>query len=299
MKFLSCGEVLWDVINGVEHLGGAPLNFGAHVSLMGVKSYLVSALGQDERGDRMLERINSLNIDTTYMQRTDKYPTGWVDVALAGEGIPTFTIHENVAWDHIQYTDELKAFIEKNIFDVFCFGVLPQRNQESRDTLYKILDTIRAKEIFVDVNMRQDYFSKEILEESFRYASVIKMNEDEVVMIHNLLYSGNFDENIFAQKILQDFNVKIILSTKGPDGAILYTKDDTIQVLGIPISVADTVGAGDSFSAGFLIKYLQTGNLQESAEFANKVGAYVASQSGGVPENAEYLEKLQEFGLSK
>lgn len=296
MKIISFGEVLFDVINGVEHLGGAPLNLVSNASIMGVQTWLISAVGNDERGKKIQTMMKQLNVSDEFLQITEEYKTGWVDVFFNSSGSPDFTIHNNVAWDNIKQSLALVEFLKNNEFDVFCFGSLAQRNLVSRETLNMILESIKSKEIFFDVNLRQNYFDKTLIEKSFEKSSIIKMNDTEVEILKNLLYGKNFGLNSFidfAKKIMLDFNLKIVLITKGDKGAEAYYKNllsdeiEFYETQGIQVKVADTVGAGDAFSAGFLTKYILTKDIKISLDFANKVGAYIATQNGAIPQDIE------------
>jgi fructokinase len=291
MKCIAFGEVLWDVIDGEEHLGGAPLNLLAHASIMGAESFLVSAVGKDERGERIEKKMEDLGVKKELLQKNE-FPTGWVDVVLSEDGQPEYTIHENVAFDNIEYTSALKQVLQDMNFDIFCFGTLAQRSDVSRATLEEIFAHISAKEVFYDVNLRQSYYSKEIVEASLKHATIIKLNDHEVEVLSELLFDEKMDDSEFSKKLIVDFDIHIVVVTKGKRGCSVYSDQEAVHVDGVEVVPADTVGAGDAFSAGFLNTYIRTGDIHQSAEFANKVGAYVTSQHGAIPLNKSYIDEL-------
>lgn len=291
MKCLAFGEVLWDVIDGEEHLGGAPLNLLAHMAIMGADSEIISAIGDDDRGRKIIEELSRIHVSDILLQKVD-YPTGWVDVELSGGGQPTYTIHENVAFDNVEMTTELESSLKNNAYDVFCFGTLAQRGELSQKTLKEILEKVETKEIFYDVNLRQKYFSKEMVEESLKSATIVKLNDAEVEVLSELLFDEKMQEDVFAEKLKSVFNVGVIIVTKGKKGCSVYSAKDEVHVEGVKVEPADTVGAGDAFSAGFLYTYISTGDIHQSAEFANKVGAYVTTQHGAIPEDTSYISNI-------
>jgi fructokinase len=276
MKAISFGEILFDVIGDVEHLGGAPFNLAAHLAKLGDESWIISAVGADARGEKIKAEAKKLGVHDDFLQ-TNKYPTGYVEVEIDAAGKPTYEIHENVAWDNIE------AVMFKETFDCFCLGTLAQRSLISRNALKQILENLETEEVFYDVNLRQNYFSREIIEASLSFSTIIKLNDEEAVVLSKLLFNEERDEASFTKKIQEEYNVKIVIITRGSKGCVVFAEDDTAEIPGIKIEVKDTVGAGDAFSAGFLHKYFETRNIKESAEFANKLGAYVASKSGAIP----------------
>lgn len=277
MKSISFGEILFDVIGNTEHLGGAPFNLTAHLAKLGNQSWIISAVGQDARGEKIKAEAKKLGVHDDFLQ-TNKFPTGYVQVEIDIQGKPTYEIHENVAYDNIE------AVMPEENFDCFCFGTLAQRNSVSRQALRETLNNTETEEVFYDVNLRQNYYSREIIEESLRFCTIIKLNDEEVVVLSKLLFDSDLGEAEFAKMIQKKYNIKIVIITRGSKGCAVFAEDDMVEVQGIKVEVKDTVGAGDAFSAGFLHKYFGTKNIKESAEFANELGAYVASKSGAIPE---------------
>lgn len=288
-KVLAFGEVLWDIIEGKPHLGGAPLNFAAHARQCGLETSIVSALGQDDFGNKALAGIQAMGVGTRYIQENDK-PTGTVPVKITG-GQPQYEILPDVAYDYIDIDqidlDELEDF------DVFYFGTLIQRSEQSRSALYALLNSQEFEEIFYDVNLRKKSFSKENILESLQYATILKVNDEEVDVLGPLLFGEMLSFQEFCETVIEQFaNVHTIIITAGGDGCYLYAHGHLALVSAEPVVVADTVGAGDSFSAGFVATYLKTGDALKAAEVANKIGGYVASQHGAIPAYSREIQQL-------
>ena len=277
MKAISFGEILFDVIGDSEHLGGAPFNLAAHLSKLGNDTWIISAIGRDDRGARIRQAAEVLGVKTDYLQEND-FPTGYVQVLIDDQGKPTYTIHEGVAYDNIEKIDTT------DLYDCFCFGTLAQRSPISQTALFSTLEKLRSEHVFYDVNLRQKYYNREIIEKSLNYASIVKLNDEEVEELSNLLFDKKLSEQDFCKRLAADFDLKIVIVTRGSEGCAVYSGDKIIEVPGVKVNVADTVGAGDAFSAAFLHKFFETGDLELSAMFANELGAYVASRAGAIPE---------------
>lgn len=277
MKAISFGEILFDVIGDNEHLGGAPFNLAAHLSKLGNDAWIVSAVGRDDRGLRIKQAAEILGVKTDYLQEND-FPTGYVQVMIDEAGKPTYTIHEGVAYDNINKIDS------DDQYDCFCFGTLAQRSQISQTALFSTLEKLQAAHVFYDVNLRQNYYNREIIEKSLNYASIVKLNDEEVAELASLLFEEKLSEQDFCKRLMEKYDLKIVIVTRGSAGCAVYSGEKIIEVSGVKVNVADTVGAGDAFSAAFLHKFFETGDLELSAMFANELGAYVASRAGAIPE---------------
>jgi fructokinase len=298
MKVLAFGEILWDVIEGVEHLGGAPFNFAAHSAKCGNESYIISRLGGDFLGMRAFNQCNAQGVHVEFIQWDDTYPTGRVDVTLES-GQPNYLIHENVAYDFIEM-DRVVQALKHVPFDFFYFGSLAQRNRVSATTLSKILTQCNFKNIFYDVNLRKSGYSESIIRKSLNACTIFKLNADEMSIISELLIWQNLSKEKFCDMITKMFpNVKIIIITAAEKGCFVFEKENLTYVKGIPVSVSDAVGAGDAFSAAFIHKFARTGNAVFAAEVANQIGAYVASQRGAIPDYSEAVLKLIDCDNSK
>ncbi|WP_292381988.1 carbohydrate kinase family protein [Methanosarcina sp. UBA289] len=305
IKALTFGEALFDIIKGSAHLGGAPLNLAAHLAKLGAKSAVITAVGKDKLGEILLSRAEAMGIDTSYILTDEKRPTGTVTVKLQAEGIPVFTINEGVAWDAITLSEKEFQDLSREEWDVFCFGTLAQRTEENRKTLKRLFSEIKAKNLFYDVNLRTGYYKKEWIQSSLEHTTILKMNEEEATTISCLL-SDTEDSckpfstyKAFCHFITEKYpEISVICITKGPKGAAVYHKGIYEEVETTPVEVADTVGAGDAFSAGFLYTCLSGYGVSKATSIACILGSYVASKPGSVPEySKELIEKFKSLGF--
>ncbi len=289
MKAISFGEILWDIIEGKAHIGGAPFNLTAHLAKMGFNSYIISALGSDELGDKALKALKSFNMNDAYVSTLKEYPTGTVDVKITGEGMPTYIIHENTAWDNISLSQKQHNDLGSQNWDVFCFGTLAQRTESNRTLLTRLLENIKSKHVFYDVNLRQEYFKKEWIENSLKKSTIVKVNDEEAEFLSEKLFNKKLTEKRFAEELAKVYDVSLVCITRGGDGVAVYNNNEFCEIPSVKVKVADTVGAGDSFSAGFLYAYLTGHSPEKSAKFAVKVGGFVASSYGAIPEYSNDL----------
>ncbi len=199
VKILVFGEVLWDLIRDGEYLGGAPFNLAAHLASCGIHSYIITNVGDDERGRRVLYEMDRLGVDKTYVGVDPHHPTGTVNVALSQAGEPSYTINENVAYDFIVLDDAQIEKIGNERFGAFCFGTLNQREETARRTLYRILDILGDIQVFYDINLRQHYYSKEMIHKSLSCTTILKLNDDEVRMVSSLMFDEMLDDIEFAR----------------------------------------------------------------------------------------------------
>ncbi len=289
MKVLAFGEILWDIIEGENHLGGAPFNFAAHVVKCGGESAIISAVGDDQLGKLAIEEARMLGVDVSLIATLPDKPTGTVDVFLK-DGQPDYTIHEEVAFDAIARPDVKR--IQNNSFDVFYFGSLAQRDSKTRESLQWILDTVKFKHVFYDINIRKNYFSKEIVEYSLRHCTVFKINDAEAQTISNLFYNRFLSIEDFAKKIAQDFKLEVIIITAADKGCYILKDNVFTHVSAEIIKLVDAVGAGDSFSAAFMTSYFKNNDEKKAALIANKVGGFVAGSRGAIPAYSEEIISL-------
>lgn len=281
MKILAFGEILWDIIDGQEHLGGAPLNFAAHAAQLGCQSSIVSAVGKDDRGTDAIKRLRNYNVDAQFVQLAESKPTGTVQVQLKNEQ-PHYVIIKDVAYDYIDF-DKIELF-KSLTFDAFYFGTLVQRSEQSRETLYRLLKVYSFKHRFCDLNLREGCFDKGSIAASIENCTILKLNDEEVEVISEMLFGARNDFETFWQNVKLHFpDVEIMVITQGKDGCTAFTKDQEIRMPSVPCKVKDTIGAGDSFSATFVTALLAGDPLEEALKKANKVGAFVASSDGAIP----------------
>lgn len=268
---VSFGEVLWDVIEGVPHLGGAPFNFAVHCALCGLKTAIVSSVGDDELGRRACKKARDYGVDVSGVTVNLRAPTGTVMVALK-DGMPSYDICQGVAWDEISVADR---FLAQSCPRAVYFGTLVQRASVSAAALKRVLDAWKDAEVFFDVNLRQEYWSKSLVEESLARATILKLNNEEQATL------GIDPATIFVTHQ----RLKTVIVTKGADGCEVFLRGGTSFVSPARSAgpVVDTVGAGDAFSAAFLSAYLKGATPQEAARAGNVRGGFVASKAGAIP----------------
>ena len=291
MKALFFGEILWDIIENKPYIGGAPFNLAAHMTKMGLKSTLISSVGKDALGRKALKEAEKRGINSSFIRVHPHLPTGIVEVSLDERGHPTYLIKENVAWDNIVLNQDLIDNLTKNTWEIFCFGTLAQRTKENREVLSQIISWVRPHHIFYDLNLRQNYYNKDWIEKSLCQCSIVKLNDREALIISELLFGQTLKQENLAELICQEYDPSIVCITHGKNGSSIYRNGKLEKVVGINGPVADTVGGGDSYSAGFLFSYLCGTSIYEAAEFAEIVGNFVVSQSGAVPKYPKWLEK--------
>ena len=280
---VGLGEILWDIFPERKVLGGAPANFAYHVSQFGFNGYAVSAIGNDLLGKEILKILEEKELN--YLIEQTDFPTGIVKVQLDGRGIPTYEITENVAWDNIPFTTRLEN-LAKNTTTV-CFGSLAQRNEVSRATIHKFLDLMPADSLKVfDINLRLKYFSKDIITTSLNKASALKINDEEIVKIAEIFELKGTDEEL-CQQLLDKYKLKFLILTKGTRGSYVLTPYEKSFLATPKVTIADTVGAGDSFTAAFVASYLNGRSIAQSHQLAVEVSAYVCQQHGAMPRLAD------------
>jgi len=281
-RVVGLGEVLWDLLPDRAYLGGAPANFAYITTLMGDQGIVASRVGEDSHGIEALRRMEELGLNIDHVGTDREHPTGTVKVQLDGNGQPRFDIAHPVAWDFLQWTLDWQHLAET--IDAVCFGSLAQRSEDSRSTIRQFLAATAPGTLKVfDVNLRQSYYSQEILSESMRLADIVKLNEDELPKIMSLGGLPHKDELSSAQRLLQDYDLKIVCVTRGGRGSLLVRGKEVSEHPGFKVHVADTVGSGDAFTAGLVHEYLHGASLGLMNEVANLVGAWVASEVGAMP----------------
>ena len=282
MKLLCYGEILWDIIEGVEHIGGATFNFAAHSAKLGQEAHMVSALGRDERGRRARETMRALGVHDEYVRDIDQ-PTGIVPVTLDAGGTPTFEITYPSAWDFIEIADDELDFIRGHGYDCLYFGVLCMRSPASRGTLERLVDQCSFGRVFCDINFRQDYYDRERVEFCLRACDILKLNDEEAVVIGRIL-DVKGAERAVCDTVRERYDVDIVCVTAGAEGCRIYAGNERVACPGRRVEVADTVGSGDAFAAAMMKKIHEGASLAGAGDFACALGALVASRSGAVPD---------------
>ncbi len=286
---VGLGEVLWDVLPSGKQLGGAPANFAYHISQMGHQSCAVSAIGDDELGREILEVLADKSMGK-YFPVVD-YPTGTVAVTLDDNGVPAYDIKEGAAWDNIPFGSELESLASRTI--CVCFGSLAQRNSISRDSITKFLKAMPNDEATLkvfDINLRQHYYSREIIESSLAMSNIFKINDEELEVITPLLNICGESVEERAKEIVERYKLKYLIITCGTDGSYIFDRLSSSFMPTPRVEVADTVGAGDSFTAAFCGSILSGSSMVEAHTLAVKVSAFVCTQKGAMPLLAQVLK---------
>ncbi len=288
MKVLVFGEVLWDLIDGKPWLGGAPFNFAAHFVRCGGEATLISAVGDDNLGWRALSEARHHGVESKFVTMHAQKPTGTVDVFL-NKGEPDYHIIEDVAFDAIA-VDQL-LFQEK--FDALYFGTLARRQALSHDAFRQIADRMQFEDLFYDVNLRKNCWTPKLLHESLSLCTILKLNRQEVITVSKSIFLEDLPPEKFCQAINRRYEqIKTIVITDGSNGCMVYWQGRYDQIPGHAVSVVDAIGAGDAFSAVFMSIFKRTGNPWFAAATANRIGAFVTSQRGAIPEYNEEIASL-------
>lgn len=281
MKVLSFGEIIWDVYPDEKHLGGAPLNFAAHFAKQGGEAYVLSALGDDELGNEALNKLSFWKVNAEYVSVLSGKDTGKCLVTLDKQGVPTYNIVRDSAYDYINCSSV------SDEFDALYFGTLALRNEYNRREISELIKSHSFKEIFVDVNLREPFISRESLMLCMENATVLKISDEELSAVSKILYNTEYDYKNIATEISKTFqNIKFIIITLGEKGSYAYDVHNktSFSCAAERVKVASTVGAGDSFSAVFLYKYMCGFDIDSCLKSASRISAYVVSKTEAVPE---------------
>ena len=279
---IGMGEALWDMLPEGRKIGGAPANFAWHVSQFGFDSRVVSAVGDDALGQEILDTFDAKKLK--YSIAKVPYPTGTVQVELDSDGVPRYEIKEGVAWDNIPFSPEVEALARSA--KAVCFGSLAQRSVVSRETVNRFLDTMpddgSTLKIF-DINLRQNFYTKEILHNSFNKCNVLKINDEELVTVSRMFGYPGVDAESKCRALMSDYGLRMLILTCGVNGSYVFGQD-SMSFLDTPkVEIADTVGAGDSFTAAFVAAILRGHPVCEAHRLAVEVSAYVCTQNGAMP----------------
>ena len=279
---VGMGEALWDMLPEGKKIGGAPANFAYHVSQFGLDSRVVSAVGEDELGVEILKNFHEKKLNC--MIETVPYPTGTVQVELDRNGVPCYDIREGVAWDNIPFTPALEGLARQT--RAVCFGSLAQRSVVSRETINRFLDVMPDGEgqykIF-DINLRQGFYTKEIICGSMRKCNILKINDEELVTISRMFGYPGIDLQDKCWILLAKYNLRMLILTCGVNGSYVFTPGEVSFVETPKVEVADTVGAGDSFTAAFVASILRGLPVNEAHRLAVATSAFVCTQNGAMP----------------
>jgi len=285
-KVAGLGEILWDMLPDGKQLGGAPANFAYISTLLGDEGIVASRVGRDSLGSDAVAQLAALGVTTGFVQSDAVHPTGTVQVQVDHAGQPKFEIAEGVAWDFLEWTSDWDKLAARA--DAICFGSLAQRAMATRATMRQFLGAARKEAVRVfDVNLRQAFFSREVLTESMKVADIAKLNHEELPRIMQLFGLQHRDEIASADSLMELHHLELICVTRGCRGSLLISQQGLNEHPGYRIQVADAIGAGDAFTAGLVHEYLRGSSLPEMNETANRVGAWVASRVGAMPSPGE------------
>lgn len=288
---VSIGEVLWDVIGNQRYIGGAPFNFAYHSRSLGARAALISRVSQDDLGADLIHRAESLHVDTRGIQRDPEFPTGLVTAEARSDGTVTYSFPDECAWDHIRFTERDRDIID--FASVICFGTLAQRSPGSRSAIMAAVSNAPSHAVlFLDLNLRAPYYSREIISPCLQAAQIVKLNEEELSLLRRIYQLGTDDETAVLQ-MMERFDLATVVLTRGCDGASAWSRNESAHSASYNIPVVDTVGCGDAFGAAFTINLVAGRPLKDALDFGNLAGAYVATQPGATP--AYSITTLEEF----
>ena len=285
-SIIGIGEILWDLLPEGKRPGGAPANFAYVANALGNRGSVLSRVGNDPPGMELLDELSAKNLSTATVQIDDEHPTGAVRVTLDG-GQPSYEIAADSAWDHLELSESWREIASDA--DAVCFGSLAQRREVSRSTIHEIVRAVKSWRIF-DVNLRRDFYSPEILRRSLSAANVVKLNHEELPVVAGIFELESRDPSAAAQGLISRFDLKLVCITRGAGGSLLISKAGVSENAGLKTNVADTIGAGDAFTAALAHGLLRGWELDKINAFANRVGAFVASKAGAMPEFPEELK---------
>lgn len=284
MTIISIGEILWDVFDKEEHIGGATFNFSAHAAKLGHNALVVSAVGEDERGERALTRMKELGLSTRFVRRTKEAATGHVTVFVDKAGQPDFTIHRPAAYDFPSLSDadvrEIQALQPEWIY----FGTIAQLSPQTRTATKQVIGACPQAKRLYDINLRKESYNAELVRELMSDATYLKINDQEVAAVRQLFGAKPCTMEDFCRTHANEFNWEGVCVTRGAAGSSVFLNGEFFEARGYKVKVVDTVGAGDAFAAAFVHGVGTKWSAQQIADFANRVGALVASRAGGVPD---------------
>lgn len=281
------GEILWDMLPGGRQLGGAPANFAYHFKALGGESLTVSRVGDDEPGAAALAQLKEYGLDVSAVTLDPKHITGRVDVLVDENGIASYEFPDDVAWDHIEANDAATRALPT--LDAVCFGTLAQRSPVSRRNITDMLEALPQNTLKIfDINLRQNFFSQELIESSLRMANVLKINDEELAVVGDMLDILGTEKDRMS-RLIEQFSLKLGVLTRGENGSLLMTPDEFSDLPGIAATVRDTIGAGDSFTAAMALGWMKKKPLDDINRRAAQVAAHVCSQAGAMPRMPDNL----------
>lgn len=291
---VGLGEILWDEFENDRRPGGAPANVAFHARQLGCHAVVCSRVGDDDAGRELLKFLAERGLSTDFIQVDPQLPTGRVTVDSSEPGSPEFIIHENVAWDAIRFDETTRSLIARA--DAVCFGTLAQRAQDARSTIQTILENCPAGCLRVfDVNLRQNWYSRETIEFSLRHADLLKLNTAEVAKLSSLFSLESDSLTTFCNAVRERFEIGRVCVTRAEHGCLANDEQGTVEVPGADVHVVDAVGAGDALTAALIFATLSGWPLDATARFANAVGSLKTTRAGAMPDlRAEFADLIAE-----
>jgi fructokinase len=283
MKIASVGEILWDIFPQARYVGGAPFNFAYHAHNLGHEVCFVSGVGQDRLGMRALQQMEAANLSTRFVRRTPDYPTGTVTVSFSNSGAPQYQIHRPAAYDFPALASaDFQALLTPPPQWIY-YGTLQQMSAPAHELTMRLLDATQARR-FYDVNLRADSYTADLVRKLAEYANVLKLSEEELPGVQEILGIAASSREQFCRNSARAIELEAVCITRGAEGCSLLLQDEFIEAPGFRVQIADTIGAGDAFSAALVHGLSQGWLAPQAADFANRVGAIVASHPGGTPQ---------------
>ncbi len=297
LHVIGVGEVLWDLLPAGPQLGGAPANFAYHTRALGTQAQVITRVGNDNRGREIIRRFRAMGLPANSIQVDDSAPTGTAHVDVSSNGLAHFTIQDNVAWDHLAATEE--AITAAASADAICFGSLAQRSEPSRQAIQRLVAATptRALRVF-DINLRQRFYSRDVIDHSLRFANVLKVNDDELPILAEMFHLEASPEHQM-ESLARTYDLHLVALTRGAKGSLLFQKHPQERWSACEptqVKVVDTVGAGDSFTAALAMGLLRKMDLDEINRIANAVAQFVCTQAGATPTLPDSL--AAEFSVS-
>lgn len=290
-RVTAIGEILFDIYPDSKNLGGAPINFLYHIHKFTGNGNIISRVGYDVLGKKILNFLHNSGINTSYIQVDHLHPTGVTTVTLDKNKAPCFNIDEDRAYDYIAISDEINQLVDEET-DCLYFGSLAQRYETSKSTIHNLL--VRGLKYFCDLNIRQNFYNEDTIKKSLKAANVLKLNLEELKLINDLLLGEKFDIDTHAERIMEKFDIELIAVTKGAEGSILFSNEEKDECRISSSSVVDTLGAGDAFASITCLGYIMNWNLAKINSLANEFANHICQIKGALPEKDDIYEMLKE-----
>jgi len=299
-KIIGIGEVLWDLLPSGPQLGGAPANFAYHAHALGARAEIITRVGNDAQGHEIVQRIEDMGLIASNVQVDDVVPTGTVAVRISDKGVPDYVIREHVAWDRIAASTDALASVRQA--DAICFGSLAQRSAVSCRSIQELVSaaSLDCWRVF-DINLRQSFYSREIIEQSLRLANLLKLNDEEIPVLAKMFGLGGNPKTQVAA-LAGAFELRAVVLTCGKGGSLIYQSGRWSECAAAPVEVVDTVGAGDSFTAALVMGLLHEQDLDVVHTFASTVAGFVCSAAGAtpsLPDNIRNYFKQLRFAINR